>query len=286
MKLSELKDIYRQELKSIYTENEIDTVFFWIAEKILNKPQAMLKLALNEEWFEFEESKNRFLFNLFRLKDHEPLQYILGETEFYGMKFFVNENVLIPRPETEELVEWILSENGNSAGRIIDIGIGSGCIPVVLKKYLPNTEIFALDVSEKALKTAKINAGYHQTEINFLQNDFLKMNFDSLPEFDIIVSNPPYISEDEKSKMNENVVKFEPEKALFVPDENPLFFYQKIIEFAKQKLKPDGKIYVEINQDLAKETQSLFQRYFENVELKKDISGNFRMIKSFNKNLI
>ena len=282
MKFFQLLNTYQKELQSIYSSSEIDRIFFWIAEKILDKPEHILRLALEEEWWEFEEKKNQFLFKLVLLKDHTPIQYILGETEFYGMKFFVNENVLIPRPETEELVEWILKEVKNAELKIIDIGTGSGCIPVVLKKNLPNAAIWAMDLSEKAIEMAQINAEYHQTDIQFLQNDFLHMNFKELPEFDIIVSNPPYIGETEKNTMDENVVKFEPHSALFVPDENPLIFYEKIVEFAKQKLKPNGKIFVEINQNLARETNKLFQNNFENTELRKDISGNFRMIKIFN----
>lgn len=282
MKLSALHNSYRNELKLIYSSSEIDRIFFWVAEKILDQPEHILRLALEEEWREFEERKNQFLFKLMLLKDHKPVQYILGETEFYGMKFFVNENVLIPRPETEELIEWIIKDAEISDLKIIDIGTGSGCIPIVLKKNLPNREIFALDFSGKALEMAKINAEFHQTEIHFLQNDFLKMDFNELPEFDLIVSNPPYISETEKNSMDENVVKFEPHSALFVSDENPLIFYERIIEFAKQKLNPNGKIYVEINQNLARETQALFETNFNYTELKMDISNNFRMIKSFN----
>src|SRR5690606_492309 len=146
-------------------------------------------------------------------------------TEFYGHKFFVNENVLIPRPETEELVEWIVKENKNKNLKIIDIGTGSGCIPISLKKEIPSAEIYALDFSEKALETAKINAEFHQTEIKFLQNDFLKMDFQSLPNFDIIVSNPPYIAESERNSMDKNVLEFEPASALFVPDDDALIFY-------------------------------------------------------------
>ncbi len=282
MKLSELKGLYEKELNSLYSSSEIEIIFFWIAEKIIGKSQSILRLALTEEWFEFEEKKNLFLFKLLQLKEQKPIQYILGETEFYGMKFFVNENVLIPRPETEELVEWILSDSKNSAIKIIDIGTGSGCIPIVLKKHLQESEIYAIDISEQALEVAKNNAGYHQAKINFLQDDFLQMNFDALPNFDIIVSNPPYIAEKEMSVMNDNVLNFEPHSALFVPDENALVFYERIIQFAKQKLNPNGKIYVEINQSLAAETKELFQNNFQNIELKKDISGNFRMIKSFN----
>lgn len=282
MKLADLRKLFRDELKTIYSSSESDILFFRLAEKIIRKPESMLRLALEEEeWPEFEERKNLFLLYLLELKKHKPFQYVIGETEFYGMKFFVNENVLIPRPETEELIEWILNDASNSQLKIIDIGTGSGCIPVVLKKQMPAAEIYALDFSEKALNLAKINADYHQTEIHFLQDDFLNMHFDSLPEFDIIVSNPPYISENEKSGMDANVVKFEPHAALFVPDDHALIFYERIIEFAQQKLKSNGNIYVEINQNLAHETEELFQNNFKNTVLKKDISGNFRMIKSF-----
>lgn len=282
MKLAKFRSLYQKELQSLHSENEIDLMFYWITEKILDKPESVLRHLLEEELPELEENKNVFLFKLIQLKEQKPLQYITGETEFYGMKFFVNESVLIPRPETEELVEWILNDVKNAELKIIDIGTGSGCIPIVLKKNLPNASVWAMDFSEKAIETAQINADYHQTDIQFIQNDFLTMDFKELPEFDIIVSNPPYIGETEKNAMDKNVVQFEPHSALFVSDENPLIFYERIIDFAKQKLKPNGKIYVEINQNFPRETKELFQNILENTELKKDISGNFRMIKSFN----
>lgn len=286
MKLLELKNLFQKELTSIYSESEIDMIFFWLAEKIVDKPASMLKLALNEEWTEFEQNKNRFLFQLIELKTHKPFQYVLGETEFYGLKFFVNENVLIPRPETEELVEWILNDSRHTepveVQKIIDIGTGSGCIPITLKKNLSYAEISALDFSEKALEVAKNNAGFHQTEVEFIHADFLKMDFSALSNFDIIVSNPPYIAQSEKKLMDKNVTEFEPASALFVPDDDALIFYERIVEFAQEKLNPNGKIYVEINQNLAKETEELFQNHFNFVELKKDISGNYRMLKAFN----
>ncbi len=316
MKLLELKNLFHQELNSIYSESEIETIFYWVAETNFDKPVSMLKLALNEEWPEFEEHKNRFLFQLMELKTRKPVQYVVGETEFYGLKFFVNEHVLNPRPETEELVEWILNDrhlelpspprriegqpakpqprhpelveghiNQTEGQKIIDIGTGSGCIPITLKKYLPETEVYALDFSEKTLETAKKNAGYHQTEIQFLHTDFLNMDFSVLPDFDTIVSNPPYIAQSEKSSMEKNVLDFEPNAALFVPDEDPLIFYKRIIKLAQEKLKPSGKIYVEINQNLADETLELFQNHFRFTELRKDISGNFRMLKASNQSL-
>lgn len=278
MKLSELKNSYLKELKSIYSVSEIDSIFYWVAEKIIGKPASILRMTHDEEWADFDEKKLLFSYNLWELKNHKPIQYILGETEFYGFKFFVNESVLIPRPETEELIEWILTHKLNPECKILDIGTGSGCIPIVLKKKWTNSDIYALDISKDALKTAKNNAEYHQTEIQFLEADFLEMNFSKLPQFDLIVSNPPYISKVEKERMDRNVTGFEPDSALFVPDSDPLLFYRRICEMAHQKLNEHGKVYVEINQDLALETKELFDKHFEEVELKKDISGNYRMI--------
>lgn len=278
MKLSELKNSYLKELKSIYSVSEIDSIFYWVAEKIIGKPASILRMTHDEEWSDFDEKKLLFSYNLWELKNHKPIQYILGETEFYGFKFFVNESVLIPRPETEELIEWILTHKLNPECKILDIGTGSGCIPIVLKKKWTNSDIYALDISKDALKTAKNNAEYHQTEIQFLEADFLEMNFSKLPQFDLIVSNPPYISKVEKERMDRNVTGFEPDSALFVPDSDPLLFYRRICELAHQKLNEHGKVYVEINQDLALETKELFDKHFEEVELKKDISGNYRMI--------
>lgn len=282
MKLSQLRDLYLKELKSKYTEGEINTLFFWIAEKIVDKPASILRLALEEEWHEFEEKKNSFLFYLMELKTGKPFQYLLGETEFYGLKFFVNENVLIPRPETEELVEWILKENTAKNLRVFDIGTGSGCIPIVIQKKLPDAKVYSTDISEKALELAKVNAEYHNTDIQFIHADFLNFKFSKFNKFDIIVSNPPYIMESEAAEMASSVKHHEPEGALFVPDNNPLIFYSKIIEFAQSKLKKKGKIYVEINQNLAEETKALFENAFKEVELKKDISGNYRMIRAIN----
>lgn len=279
MKLRELRDLYRKELKSIYTQSEVDLLFYWVAESIIDKPQSILQLALEEEWHEFEERKNQFLFKLLLLKAQKPVQYIVGETEFYGMKFFVNEGVLIPRPETEELIEWILNDHPKM-GHIIDIGTGSGCIPIVLKKNRPDATVYSLDFSEKALRIAQNNAQYHRTEINFLEADFLTMDFSDFPDWDLIVSNPPYIAEREKADMDALVLENEPESALFVPDEDPLIFYKRIIELARAKLKPDGMVYVEINQQLGEATQNLFQSFFVEVELRKDISGHDRMIRA------
>lgn len=280
MKLSELKQMYSDGLKNLYSDSEIDLIFFWTAEKIIRKPESILRLALNEEWFEFEDKKNLFLFYLLELKNRKPLQYVLGETEFFGLRFFVNPGVLIPRPETEELVEWILDDHPEPNDKIIDLCTGSGCIAVTLKTKLTQNEIWALDFSDAAIETAKVNADYHNTAVNFVNDNLLEMNFDALPRLDIIVSNPPYIALSEKQQMDKVVLDNEPEEALFVSDEDPLIFYKKIIELGKEKLNPGGMIYVEINQNLATETFQLFKHSFPETELRKDISGNYRMIKS------
>ncbi|MGB6093729.1 MAG: peptide chain release factor N(5)-glutamine methyltransferase [Moheibacter sp.] len=280
MKLSELKQKFENELSGIYSKSEIDLIFYSIAEKIVRKPKSILRLALDEEWHEFEDKKKLFVLYLLQLKSGMPFQYVLGETEFYGLKFFVSKNVLIPRPETEELIEWILADRPKPNSRIIDLGTGSGCIAVVLKNKLQDSEVWAMDASKKALNCAQTNSDYHRTEINFFHDNLLKMDFDPLPKFDVIVSNPPYISITEKESMDFSVVGFEPKKALFVKDENPLIFYQKIAEMGLKKLNPDGRIYVEINQNLAEETKDIFLALYPKVELKKDISGNYRMIRA------
>lgn len=281
MTLKEILNDYKSELKEIYTPSEIEFIFFALAEKNLDKPASMLKLALGEAWYEFDEQKSRFIFQLQALKSLQPYQYVIGETEFYGLKFFVNSNVLIPRPETEELVEWILADNPNFSGKIIDIGTGSGCIPITLKKNLSQAEIFALDVSSGALEVAQNNAGFHDVAIQFVEQDFLNFDSSLFGKFDIIVSNPPYIAQSESVEMHPTVLEFEPNSALFVPDAQPLVFYEKIAEFAQNHLNESGKIYIEINQKLGKETEEVFQQVGFKTQLKKDISGNDRMIKVF-----
>lgn len=249
-----------------------------------------------------------------QLLTNRPLQYVLNEAWFYGLKFEVNESVLIPRPETEELVDWIVKEvkSGNwevgseekyrprltsssdgsfVAGEppimqrvthpaIIDIGTGSGCIPISLKKNVSEAEVSAIDVCSEALHVAVNNAVNNETEINFQLYDFLDENkWNDLGNYDIIVSNPPYIKTTEANTMSKHVLEFEPHKALFVPDEDALLFYRKIADFALHHLQPNGAVYVEINQQLGKETVELFQQKGFTVELKKDMSGNERMIK-------
>ncbi len=218
---------------------------------------------------------------IYQLQQQIPIQYILGTTSFYGLEFFVNENVLIPRPETEELVEWMLSEPFNSPVKILDIGTGSGCIAIALAKNLPNAEIFAIDISEPALITAKRNAQLHKTNVTFIQKNILETE-DLAQQFDSIVSNPPYVRNLEKAEIKKNVLEHEPHIALFVNDEDPLLFYRKIAVLARKNLKENGQLFFEINQYLGKETVALLEELgFKNIVLKQDIYGNDRMICAF-----
>jgi release factor glutamine methyltransferase len=217
-----------------------------------------------------------------QLKKEIPIQYILGVTHFYGLEFEVNSAVLIPRPETEELVDWIVQKskikNQKSKIKILDIGTGSGCIAIALAKNLPNAQVFALDVSEKALATAKKNAEKNQVQLSFIHQSILETE-DLAQEFDIIVSNPPYVRELEKHEIKNNVLDNEPHLALFVEDNDALIFYRKIAQLAQKNLKSEGQLYFEINQYLGKETLNLLlEMGFKNCELRQDIYGNDRMI--------
>lgn len=220
-----------------------------------------------------------------RLLQHEPIQYILGQADFYGLKFKVNRNVLIPRQETEELVFWILEtiqkEIKNSNLKILDIGTGSGCIPITLKKKMPQLNVSAIDISTEALEIAKHNADLNKTVIEFIQNDILNDNQQQISNFyDIIVSNPPYIPLVERAILASNVTEFEPALALFVTDENPLIFYNTIAEFAKAHLNTNGYLFFECNEYNAGEVSQLLEREgFKNVTLQKDINGKERMIR-------
>ena len=215
-----------------------------------------------------------------RLLKYEPVQYILGYAEFYGLKFKVSPAVLIPRPETEELVEIIISEIGSPQSKILDIGSGSGCIPITLKKNIPDADVTGIDISEDALHIAKENAIANNVDVSFARMDILK----NMPEdkFDMIVSNPPYIGYDEKEKMNDNVLIYEPHLALFSDD--PLLFYKRIAEIAPQILNPNGRIYLEVSEFRANEVAEIFSKGGEDagimarVQIKKDMSGKDRMV--------
>jgi len=209
------------------------------------------------------------------LKTQKPLQYILAETEFYGMKFKMNEHTLIPRPETEELVDWVLQEKFNS---VLDIGTGSGCISIALAKHSKAT-ISAIDISEMALKVAKENAAINEVKIDFIQQDVLQTH--SLQKVDVIISNPPYVLESEKKKMKTNVLQYEPHLALFTPDKEPLLFYKKIGNLAAKSLNCGGKLYFEINEKYGNEILKMLSKIgFVDIALKKDINDKDRMVKA------
>ncbi len=282
MKISELKSNFKTTLSELYPSEEIQSFFNILSEKYLNLSR--IQITLNPEKEISKENFEKFKQALLRLKNHEPIQYIIGETEFFGLPFKVNKHTLIPRPETEELVEWILSKqklitHNSRLITILDIGTGTGCIAISLAKNLPNSKISALDISEEALKIAQQNAELNKVEVKFFQEDILKTK--TLPEkYDVIVSNPPYVRELEKKQMHQNVLKYEPGSALFVNDEDPLLFYRAISQLAKTNLKASGNLFFEINEYLAVElTQLLKSEGFQNIEVKKDIFGKDRMLK-------
>ncbi|MDC6364973.1 peptide chain release factor N(5)-glutamine methyltransferase [Muricauda sp. AC10] len=282
MLLKEIKAIFHDELKQYYPQEEIDAFFYEIIEHYLGLERFVLVLQPNLTIIKEEEQP---LFEaLAQLKLEKPLQYVLGKAHFMDLELEVNEAVLIPRPETEELVHWILEDWQTKSSRdinILDIGTGSGCIAIALAKSLSNAKVYALDVSEKALEVAQRNAAKNGVAVDFVHGDILqttKVKFEQ--KFDIIVSNPPYVRELEKNEIKKNVKDFEPHLALFVPDNNPLRFYKAILEFAKENLVDSGKMYFEINQYVAMETKALMDAHnFSEIELRKDIFDNYRMLK-------
>ncbi|MCA0152757.1 peptide chain release factor N(5)-glutamine methyltransferase [Winogradskyella vincentii] len=289
MKALDLKDVFHQKLDAIYGKNEVESFFFLSLEHYLNIPR--FQLALDPEFTLTKDETNLFFKILEALKQQQPIQYILGETEFFGLKFIVNEHVLIPRQETEELVDWIIrdnSKNNEITLNILDIGTGSGCIAIALAKNLPNSNVYALDISSEALKVARDNAKINEVEIQFIQADVLSNSNDNHKlensMFDIIVSNPPYVRISEKGEMKPNVLENEPYLALFVDDDDPLKFYKAITKFANQKLKNGGQLYFEINQYLGEETkQLLIDANYDKIELLEDLNSNLRMLKGLKK---
>ncbi|WP_196886718.1 peptide chain release factor N(5)-glutamine methyltransferase [Aureivirga sp. CE67] len=280
MEISVFKKYFFDELKSVYPETEIQSFFYLLTEHFLQLRR--IDIALDPNFEIAKEKLNLFKESIEKLKTEFPVQYIIGETSFFGLDFFVNENTLIPRPETEELVQWILNDFQDSTKKlkILDIGTGTGCIPISLAKNLPNAEIHAYDISEEALKMAKKNAERNEVTVHFQKVNILETEkLDT--DFDIIISNPPYVRNLEKVEIKKNVLEYEPHLALFVSDDDPLIFYRKIAELAKDNLKENGFLYYEINQYLGKETIKLVEKLgFKNVELHKDIFQNDRMLKA------
>jgi len=268
----------RSELQGLYPDTEIKSFSNLIIEKVSGFSRT--EIIVNKNTLFSVEQRHVIENFIEKLKEYVPIQYILGETEFFGLPFHVNESVLIPRPETEELVDWIRNENDRNANPgILDIGTGSGCIAISLKHEFINATVDAFDISEKALETAQSNATLNKLEVTFSKVDILNTP-EMEQKWDIIVSNPPYVTELEKSEISPNVLDYEPHLALFVPDNDPLLFYRCIAIFAQQHLKPRGKLYFEINRQFGKATVDLLTAMgFGNVELRKDISGNDRMVR-------
>ncbi|MAW94625.1 MULTISPECIES: peptide chain release factor N(5)-glutamine methyltransferase [unclassified Leeuwenhoekiella] len=279
MTLKEFKEHFFKRLSPLYPAQELESFFRILMETYLGL--SSIDVHLNPDKKIKLKKLDHLLAALERLVHFEPLQYILGQTEFYGLHFTLNPNVLIPRPETEELVEWILKDTDAGAHfNILDIGTGSGCIAVSLAKYLPLASVAALDVSEDALTLSAHNAELNNAEVHFLQQNILETKA-LQKSYDIIVSNPPYVRNLEKTEIEVNVLDYEPHLALFVEDHDALIFYRKIAELAKGALSPKGRLYVEINQYLAEETQVLFKEFgFNEVELRNDFAGKPRMIKA------
>ncbi len=280
MLLKQYKTHFFDSLKNIQDEQEIESFFFILTEYLHNLKRVDVALNPNFKLSDAEVEKwNKILSEL---QQEKPIQYITGEAWFYGLRFEVNENTLIPRPETEELVEWILNSpiiKHPSPINILDIGTGTGCIPISIKTNLSQANVSAIDVSEKALEVAKRNAVSNKVDISFIQADILEVE-DLNQHFDIIVSNPPYVRNLEKQEIKKNVLDYEPHLALFVEDTDALLFYRKIAQLALKNLSPNGLLFFEINQYLGKETVELLENLgFKNIELKKDIYGNNRMIK-------
>jgi release factor glutamine methyltransferase len=264
---------YQQQLIHLYDKNETD---------------ALLKIAISAKHPAFLNLhhtispvlEEQMLAILNELATGKPIQQILGKAHFYHLDFLVSEHVLIPRPETEELIYMIIQNHKDKFVSVLDIGTGSGCIPIALKKNMPGATVATMDVSKEALDIARQNAALHQVEIEFINDSALDLSSERYPKYDVMVSNPPYIKLEEKAHMHKNVLDFEPHLALFVDNDQPLIFYDRIADFALTNLKPTGSLYFEINQYLAAETRDLlFSKGFW-VEVIKDINGNDRFIRA------
>lgn len=287
MKLKDLEKIFHNHLDTIYGKYEVSSFFFLCIDSFYNISR--LQLALDRDLSITKAEQQPVFDALEALKNEKPIQYILSETEFYGLPFKVNENTLIPRPETEELVSLVINSVTSSAvekfQEILDIGTGSGCIAISLAKNIKNAQVYAVDVSAKAIEKAKENAVLNEVEVNFIECDILKARQAELVsvshKFDVIVSNPPYVRNLEKPEIQNNVLNNEPHLALFVEDNNPLIFYKAITELATKKLKPNGQLFFEINEYLGKETKQLVESLgFKNVEIIKDMFSKDRMLKA------
>ncbi|SFN79250.1 release factor glutamine methyltransferase [Bizionia echini] len=285
MILKDIQNIFHQELDSIYGTDEVRSFFNILIDFYLGLNRITLVLEPN---YTITKEEEQPLFEaLSRLKLEEPIQHIIGKTEFYGLPFKLNKHTLIPRPETEELVDWILKSltgKKDQPLKLLDIGTGTGCIAISLAKHLPNAHVYAVDVSPEAIKVAQENAKWNNVSITYIEDSILDIQNDILKTatgfFDVIVSNPPYVRNLEKVEIKNNVLQHEPHLALFVKDDNPLQFYEAISDYALSALKENGLLFFEINQYLGAEMETLLKAYtYKSIELNKDMFGNQRMLK-------
>lgn len=265
---------------SLYEKREAQQISYWAMEYITKFTATECRLHAHE----MLSAEQLNLWNNYKteLLKGKPIQYILHEVWFYGKKWYVDEGVLIPRPETEELLEWIIDDNKPKANQqVIDIGTGSGCLAITLKKEFPDWNVWAIDISNDALTIAKHNAAIHEANVQFeIYNILNKENWPQLPTFDIVVSNPPYVLEKEKAGLHQNVLQYEPHIALFVPNEKPLLFYEAIAQFCKEHLNPEGSVYVEVNEMFAEEVKEIWKEIFHEIIIQKDMAGKNRMVKA------
>ena len=278
----DIRKYYCEQLCSIYDKDEANAMILILLEHYFNIDR--IKMALEPDLRISESEMLTFHFAVKDLLKNKPIQYIIGETEFCDLKFKVNENVLIPRPETSEMIYKIVERQKTKDKRqlsILDIGTGSGCIAISIAKQIPTSKVYALDISEKALEVAKENASNNNVDVTFIHDDILSLKNKIETKFDIIVSNPPYVRELEKAEMRNNVLDWEPHNALFVSNDDPLIFYRNILEFAKTNLNQEGEIWFEINEYLGKEMTDLCKEYgFSDVEIFKDFRGKERALKT------
>ncbi|MCA1761719.1 MAG: peptide chain release factor N(5)-glutamine methyltransferase [Flavobacteriales bacterium] len=278
MNVSALVQLFRQELIQIYPQREVEQIIALVFEEVLN--YSRVDIVLNSDEVPDDGRLIAMQAALDRLKNSEPVQYVLGKTVFYGLPFRVNKDVLIPRQETEELIHWILKDQFPERPTVIDLGTGSGCIPIVLKDLWPAAKVFGADISIDALNVANQNAAQNGVEVEFFHFDIIERESLAFMKFDLMVSNPPYVRRSERNLMEQNVLGFEPEMALFVDDSDPLIFYRKIVDLAEGHLNKGGKLYFEINEAYGAELKQLMKdRGFGNVELKKDFNGKDRMMR-------
>ncbi len=278
-KVRDLLAFFHSELQNLYSTNEINELAYRVFEHYLHFSREDLKRKLDEN---VNQSELILIYDSAKkLATAEPLQYVLGETYFYKFPFFVNKHVLIPRPETEELVELIYKENKNKSLSILDLGTGSGCIPISLKCLIPNSKVEGCDISEDALIVAKRNTERNKVDVHFFKSDILNLE-SGLTHYDIIVSNPPYIKQSEANQIHDNVKKHEPHLALFVDGNDPIIFYKKIIDFSTTHLNSKGKLYFELNPLTSEEVKAYAQskNIFSEIILMKDMSGNIRFLKA------